>query len=142
MNVKIVYLLNECNKSIQTYSVNFSYFFLIFIILNQNQRVCSKLISFLKCGVLLPIIILIDITGFNIIDLFQMINQSKLRVDLRFYAELINTGIFTHKEGLPLLGNVLTVLVNMDREEHNNVNIILSFCRHCGEDYAGIFHII
>lgn len=70
-----------------------------------------------------------------------MINQSKLRVDLRFYAELINIGIFTHKEGLPLLGNVLTVLVNMDREEHNNVNIILSFCRHCGEDYAGIFHI-
>jgi regulator of nonsense transcripts 2 len=73
--------------------------------------------------------------------MFQMINQSKLRVDLRFYAELINVGIFTHKEGLPLLGNVLTVLVNMDREEHNNVNIILSFCRHCGEDYAGICYI-
>ncbi|XP_069694080.1 regulator of nonsense transcripts 2-like isoform X2 [Periplaneta americana] len=68
----------------------------------------------------------------------RSINQSKLRVDLRFYAELINVGIFTHKEGLPLLGNVLTVLVNMDREEHNNVNIILSFCRHCGEDYAGL----
>ncbi|PSN43999.1 Regulator of nonsense transcripts 2 [Blattella germanica] len=68
----------------------------------------------------------------------RAINQSKLRVDLRFYAELINIGIFTHKEGLPLLGNVLTVLVNMDREEHNNVNIILSFCRHCGEDYAGL----
>ncbi|KDR21260.1 regulator of nonsense transcripts 2 isoform X2 [Zootermopsis nevadensis] len=68
----------------------------------------------------------------------RMINQSKLRVDLRFYAEMINVGIFTHKEGLPLLGNVLTVLVNMDREEHNNVSIILSFCRHCGEDYAGL----
>lgn len=69
-----------------------------------------------------------------------MINQSKLRVDLRFYAEMINVGIFTHKEGLPLLGNVLTVLVNMDREEHNNVSIILSFCRHCGEDYAGTIY--
>ncbi|XP_063230825.1 regulator of nonsense transcripts 2-like [Bacillus rossius redtenbacheri] len=65
-------------------------------------------------------------------------NQSKLRVDLRFYAELINAGIFTHKEGLPLLGNVLTVLINMDKEEHNNINIISTFCRYCGEDYAGL----
>ncbi|KAJ8678900.1 hypothetical protein QAD02_014687 [Eretmocerus hayati] len=65
-------------------------------------------------------------------------NPSKLRVDLRFYAELINAGIFTHKQGLPLLGSVLTVLINMDKEEHNNVSIILSFCRHCGEDYAGL----
>ncbi|KAH0546179.1 regulator of nonsense transcripts 2 isoform X1 [Cotesia glomerata] len=65
-------------------------------------------------------------------------NPSKLRVDLRFYAELVNAGIFTHKQGLPLLGSVLTVLINMDKEEHNNANIILSFCRHCGEDYAGL----
>ncbi|XP_034935867.1 regulator of nonsense transcripts 2-like [Chelonus insularis] len=65
-------------------------------------------------------------------------NPSKLRVDLRFYAELVNAGIFTHKQGLSLLGSVLTVLINMDKEEHNNANIILSFCRHCGEDYAGL----
>ncbi|XP_046745655.1 regulator of nonsense transcripts 2 [Diprion similis] len=65
-------------------------------------------------------------------------NPSKLRVDLRFYAELVNAGIFTHKQGLPLLGSVLTVLINMDKEDHNNVTIILSFCRHCGEDYAGL----
>nr|CAD7440943.1 unnamed protein product [Timema bartmani] len=64
--------------------------------------------------------------------------QSKLRVDLRFYAEVINSGILTHKEGLPLLGSVLTVLINMDKEEHNNINIILTFCRYCGEDYAGL----
>lgn len=25
-----------------------------------------------------------------------------------------------------------------DKEEHGNVNILLSFCRHCGEDYAGL----
>lgn len=65
-------------------------------------------------------------------------NPSKLRVDLRFYAELVNAGIFTYKQGLSLLGSVLTVLINMDKEEHNNSNIILSFCRHCGEDYAGL----
>ncbi|XP_044016456.1 regulator of nonsense transcripts 2 [Aphidius gifuensis] len=68
----------------------------------------------------------------------KIINPSKLRVDLRFYAELVTSGIFTNKQGLSLLGSVLTVLINMDKEEHNNANIILSFCRHCGEDYAGL----
>ncbi|XP_014219382.1 regulator of nonsense transcripts 2 [Copidosoma floridanum] len=68
----------------------------------------------------------------------KIANPSKLRVDLRFYAELINAGIFTHKQGLPLLGSVLMVLINMDKEEHNNASIILSFCKHCGEDYAGL----
>lgn len=68
----------------------------------------------------------------------KIANPSKLRVDLRFYAELVNAGIFTHKQGLPLLGSALTVLINMDKEEHNNASIILSFCKHCGEDYAGL----
>lgn len=68
----------------------------------------------------------------------KIANSSKLRVDLRFYAELVCVGIFTNKTGLPLLGNVLTVLINMDREDHNNIPILLSFCKHCGEDYAGL----
>lgn len=76
------------------------------------------------------------ILSFKIGD--KIANPSKLRVDLRFYAELVNAGIFTHKQGLPLLGSILTVLINMDKEEHNNASIILSFCRHCGEDYAGL----
>uniref|UniRef100_T1IJL6 Regulator of nonsense transcripts 2 n=1 Tax=Strigamia maritima TaxID=126957 RepID=T1IJL6_STRMM len=65
-------------------------------------------------------------------------NRSKLRVDLRFYAELIAAEVFTQKEGLPLLGTLLTVLTTGDKEEHNNLNIILSFGKHCGEDYAGL----
>ncbi|GFS94914.1 regulator of nonsense transcripts 2 [Nephila pilipes] len=65
-------------------------------------------------------------------------NPSKIRVDLRFYAELVSSGIFILKEGLPLLGNLLTVLTVSDREEHSNVGIVLSFCRHCGEDYTGM----
>lgn len=68
----------------------------------------------------------------------KITNSSKLRVDIRFYAELVAVGIFTNKMGLPLLGNVLTVLINMDKEEHNNIPILLSFCKHCGEDYAGL----
>lgn len=74
-------------------------------------------------------------------------NPSKLRVDLRFYAELLQAGIFSNKNAFSLLGSVLTTLVNMDKEDHFNIAIILSFCKHCGEDYAGkyvsviVFHL-
>ncbi|XP_076337894.1 UPF2 regulator of nonsense mediated mRNA decay isoform X2 [Tachypleus tridentatus] len=68
----------------------------------------------------------------------KITNPSKIRVDLRFYSELISCGVFTLKEGLPLLGNLLTILTATDKEEHNNINILLSFCKHCGEDYAGL----
>lgn len=40
--------------------------------------------------------------------------------------------------GLPLLGSVLTNLIAQDKEEHSNLSIILSFCKHCGEEYAGL----
>lgn len=65
-------------------------------------------------------------------------NASKLRVDLRFYGDLVSYGIFPQKDALPLLGNVLTSLIALDKEEHNYSSIVLSFCKHCGEDYAGL----
>jgi len=65
-------------------------------------------------------------------------NASKLRVDLRLFADLISVGVFTEKEGLPVLANQLTLLLTNDREEHNNLSIVLCFCRHCGDDYAGL----
>ncbi|XP_075552424.1 UPF2 regulator of nonsense mediated mRNA decay isoform X1 [Dermacentor variabilis] len=65
-------------------------------------------------------------------------NLSKIRVDLRFFAELLACGVFTQKEGLPVLRNLLTFLTSSDREEHNNLNILISFCKHCGEDFAGL----
>lgn len=64
-------------------------------------------------------------------------NPSKMRIDLRLFAELISSGIFTLKEGLPMLGNLLTLLTVHDKENHNNANILLSFCRHCGDDFSG-----
>lgn len=69
----------------------------------------------------------------------KIANPSKLRVDLRFYADLVNAGLFNNKTAFTLLGNILTTLINMDKEEHFNTSIILSFCRHCGEDYAGMY---
>ena len=65
------------------------------------------------------------------------INSSKMRIDLRLFAELISSGVFPPKEGLQALGNLLILLTDKDKETHNNLNIILSFCRHCGDDYAG-----
>ena len=65
------------------------------------------------------------------------LNASKMRVDIRLFAELISSGIFTLKEGLPVLGSLLTFLTVNDKENHQNLNILLSFCRHCGDDYAG-----
>lgn len=40
--------------------------------------------------------------------------------------------------GLPLLGSILTNLVTQDKEDHINLSIILSFCKNCGEEYAGL----
>lgn len=65
-------------------------------------------------------------------------NASKLRVDLKFFAELVSVGIFSNKMGLPLLGNTLMNLIAQDKDDFNNLSIILSFCRHCGEEYAGL----
>uniref|UniRef100_A0A1B0AX55 MIF4G domain-containing protein n=1 Tax=Glossina palpalis gambiensis TaxID=67801 RepID=A0A1B0AX55_9MUSC len=65
-------------------------------------------------------------------------NPSKLRVDLRLFAELVSSGVINSKQGLGLLGNVLTTIISQDKEDYSNLSIILSFCRHCGEEYAGL----
>ena len=64
-------------------------------------------------------------------------NPSKLRVDLRFFAELVTVGILPQKESLSLLGNQLTILTVHDKE-HANISIISSFCKHCGEDFEDL----
>lgn len=67
-----------------------------------------------------------------------MSNPSKYRVDLRFFGELVSVGVFREKEGLPVLASQLQLLVGNDREEHNHLSILISFCRHCGDDYMGL----
>lgn len=65
-------------------------------------------------------------------------NPSKLRVDLRLFAELVSSGVIGGKQGLSLLGAALINVISQDKEDHSNFSIILSFCRHCGEEYAGL----
>ena len=36
------------------------------------------------------------------------------------------------------MGSILTNLIAQDKEEHSNLSIILSFCKHVGEEYAGL----
>ncbi|KAF4114958.1 regulator of nonsense transcripts 2 [Onychostoma macrolepis] len=65
-------------------------------------------------------------------------NVSKLRTDLRFIAELTIVGLFTDKEGLSLIYEQLKNIISTDRETHTHVSVIISFCKHCGDDIAGL----
>lgn len=65
-------------------------------------------------------------------------NVSKLRTDLRFIAELTIVGLFTDKEGLSLIYEQLKNIIAADRETHTHVSVIISFCKHCGDDIAGL----
>ncbi|XP_017341091.1 regulator of nonsense transcripts 2 isoform X1 [Ictalurus punctatus] len=65
-------------------------------------------------------------------------NVSKLRTDLRFIAELTIVGLFTDKEGLSLIYEQLKTIIGADRETHTHVSVVISFCKHCGDDIAGL----
>lgn len=65
-------------------------------------------------------------------------NVSKLRTDLRFIAELTIVGLFTDKEGLSLIYEQLKNIIGTDRDTHTHVSVIISFCKHCGDDIAGL----
>lgn len=67
-----------------------------------------------------------------------MVNASKLRVDVRLFADLIAVGVLAEKDGLHALATQLTLLTANDRDEHNNLSVVTCFCRHCGDDYAGL----
>ncbi|XP_071961519.1 regulator of nonsense transcripts 2-like [Antedon mediterranea] len=71
-------------------------------------------------------------------DSQPVIFDSKVRVEIRLLSELIVHGIFTDKEGLPVLNILLSSILKSDRENHAHISIIISFVKHCGEDYAGL----
>lgn len=65
--------------------------------------------------------------------------MSKYRVTLRLLGELIIGGVFPKlPEGIKILSTILSNIVNCDKESHVYVQVISSFARHCGEDFAGI----
>lgn len=79
-------------------------------------------------------------------------NMSRLRVDLRLFADLITVGASFHfiqacedqkytvgilpqKDGLAALFGALKVLVQKDMTEHKFISVVTTFCRYCGDDY-------
>jgi regulator of nonsense transcripts 2 len=68
----------------------------------------------------------------------SILNPSKLRVDLRIFAELIITGVLPLKEGFPILMNLLYFLMLHDKSMLQNANAILTFCKGCGDEYLGL----
>lgn len=67
----------------------------------------------------------------------KIANPSKLRVDIRLLGELCLHGIFG-KEGVQLLGSVISYLTLTDKTEHLNIPILLSFCKTLGVDILGL----
>jgi regulator of nonsense transcripts 2 len=65
-------------------------------------------------------------------------NLSKVRVDLRLFAELITVHVLPINQSINHLLSILTTLINNDKD-FSNLTILISFCRLCGEDYADIF---
>ncbi|KAJ9575686.1 hypothetical protein L9F63_007445 [Diploptera punctata] len=66
----------------------------------------------------------------------EMASCRKLNVDLKFYVELMNIGIFNREEAFPLVITVLTMAIHNDKTEYNNITLITSFYRHCKDGYA------
>nr|CAB3267522.1 regulator of nonsense transcripts 2-like [Phallusia mammillata] len=72
-------------------------------------------------------------------DKSLFVNQiSKVRTDLRFIAEITVGGILTDKEGLTLIHNQLCAVLASDRDRLEILSLIISFCKHNGEDIAGL----
>lgn len=76
--------------------------------------------------------------GYGGKDEEKLANVSKYRVTLRLLGELIIGGVFPKlSEGIKTLSTILSNMVNCDKESHVYVQVISSFARHCGEDFAG-----
>lgn len=66
------------------------------------------------------------------------LNPSKIRVDLRLFAELMVSGLFPLKDSFPVLMSSLYCLMICDQNSHQNANAILTFCKGCGEEIHGL----
>lgn len=66
------------------------------------------------------------------------INPSKIRVDLRLFAELMVSGLFSLKDSFPVLMSLLYCLMIYDQHSHQNANAILTFCKGCGDEIYGL----
>uniref|UniRef100_A0A1I7SYP2 MIF4G domain-containing protein n=1 Tax=Caenorhabditis tropicalis TaxID=1561998 RepID=A0A1I7SYP2_9PELO len=71
----------------------------------------------------------------------KIANVAKLRVDIIFLAELCLCGVFNEKEGLQVLGAVLSYLIQTDKTEFVNVGLLATVSRAVGWQIANIIPI-
>ncbi|EGT38568.1 hypothetical protein CAEBREN_03289 [Caenorhabditis brenneri] len=71
----------------------------------------------------------------------KIANVAKLRVDIIFLAELCLCGVFNEKEGLQVLGAVLSYLIQTDKTEFVNVGLLATVSRTVGWQIANIVPI-
>lgn len=65
-------------------------------------------------------------------------NVSRFRVMLRLLGELILSGVFSLEDSVKSIRDILSNIINCDKDSHVYVQVIISFARHCGEDFAGV----
>lgn len=71
----------------------------------------------------------------------KIANVAKLRVDIIFLAELCLCGVFNEKEGLQVLGAVLSYLIQTDKTDFVNVGLLATVSRTVGWQIANIVPI-
>lgn len=59
-------------------------------------------------------------------------------MDLILFADLNAIGLFLENDSVRLLASQLTALTNGDTENFSSIGTIISFCRHCVDDWLGI----
>uniref|UniRef100_A0A1I7ZPT8 MIF4G domain-containing protein n=1 Tax=Steinernema glaseri TaxID=37863 RepID=A0A1I7ZPT8_9BILA len=60
----------------------------------------------------------------------KVVNPSKLRVDIRFLAELVLNGVLgSSKEGIQFLDSAIYFAIATDKTEHVNIGVLLPLCR-------------
>ncbi|MFH4978892.1 hypothetical protein AB6A40_005601 [Gnathostoma spinigerum] len=68
----------------------------------------------------------------------KVTNPSKLRIDVRLFAELCLHGVFG-KDGLHVLGSTISYLTLTDKVDHANVPILQSLCKGVAVDLMGLY---
>ncbi|EFP08303.1 hypothetical protein CRE_16832 [Caenorhabditis remanei] len=71
----------------------------------------------------------------------KITNVAKLRVDIIFLAELCLCGVFNEREGLQVLGAVLSYLIQTDKVEFVNYGLLATVSRAVGYQVANIVPI-
>lgn len=67
---------------------------------------------------------------------FKNDEKKVFRVNLRFVTALIIAGVLPETQ-LKLVAALLGKIAEQDTERHEYISVMVSFCKHCGQEVAG-----